>query len=193
MKHALLFFAVVAIATTGCNAGPWDAPPGSVISDVEDVKVAWFGCVLNPETGEAQSPNCDINQPSPPVIFPYRVAITNEDTELPVNNVWVRASSGFADIYILPQEVIEALALPDTENWNEIAESGEVWAQFSGDFEGDYRPTFLETWTDNNGQIDFWVWVQKLPVDPQSGQAKESGIMLDIGVDSAVVALTAGS
>jgi hypothetical protein len=67
-----------------------------------------------------------------------------------------------------------------------------VWAQFSGTWEGDYAPTFLETWTDNYGQAELWVWVQKMPLDPASGQAKQSSIMVDIGTDQMVIELQAG-
>ena len=193
MKQLWMFLAVVAVALSGCNAGPWDAPPGRILDDEEDFKVSWFGCQIDPLTFQPLDPNCDLDQPSPPVIIPFSIGVTDEETTTPVNNIWVRVSSGFKDVYLLPQEVIEAVALPDTENWQDVAASGEVWAEFSGSFEGDYRPTFVETWTDNNGQVDFWIWVDKMPVDPVSGQAVETSVLIDIGVDSATLLLQPGA
>ncbi len=190
---AILSALVVCVSVASCANGPWQAPPGTVIGEIEDIKVAWFACQIDPLTGAAVNPNCNVEQPSPPVIFPLTIQLQDEETELPVNNVWVDITSGFSDIYLLPQEVIEAVVLPDTPNWQDIAGSDEVWAQFSGTFEGDYRPTYLQTWTDNNGLVQLWVWVQRMPVDTQAGQAKESSILIDIGVDQLVLTLQAGA
>jgi hypothetical protein len=193
MKLYVAILSVTALLLVGCDNGPWDAPPNAVIGEVDPLKVAWFGCQLDPATGMPMNPSCDIEQPSPPVIFPLTIDVYDEDTEVPVNNVWVRFTTGYVDIYVLPQEVIEAVALPDSTNWTDIAETSEVWAEFSGSFEGDYRPTFAEVWTDNYGRATVWVWVQRMPVDVASGQAKESMIMIDIGADSQIVDLQAGS
>jgi hypothetical protein len=190
--HVAVCSVVAIILLAGCDNGPWAAPPGSVIQEIDAYQISWFGCQVDPLTGEPLSAACDIEQPSPPVIFPLTLNVYDEVTEYPVNNVWLRVTSGYADIYLLPQEVIEALALPDTENWSDIGATAEVWAQFSGTWEGDYAPTFLETWTDNYGQAELWVWVQKMPLDPASGQAKQSSIMVDIGTDQMVIELQAG-
>ncbi len=193
MKLYAPFLCALLLAASGCANGPWDAPPGSVLNDFEDMRISWFGCQTDPASGEPLNPNCNIEQPSPPVIFPLSLSVVNGETLLPVNNVWLSVTTGFKDIYVLPQEVIEAIALPDTDNWSDVAATDEVWAEFSGTFEGDYRPTYLETWTDNNGQVDVWVWIQKMPIDPSSGQAVQSSILVDIGVDSATLGLQSGS
>ena len=44
LYSAILSFLVLALAGTGCSSGPWDAPPGSVLADLDDVRVSWFGC-----------------------------------------------------------------------------------------------------------------------------------------------------
>lgn len=191
--HVAICSVLAVILLAGCDSGPWEAPPGTMIQEIDSFQVSWFGCQLDPLTGESLSPGCDIEQPSPPVVFPMTINLYNEESGVPVNNVWVRVSSGFHDIYLLPQEVIEAIALPDTDNWSDIANTDEVWAEFSGTWEGDYKPTFVETWTDNYGQAEVWVWIQKMPLDPASGQAKQSSIMIDIGVDLMVIELQAGS
>jgi hypothetical protein len=190
---AVLCGLVLCASVASCASGPWQAPPGTLIGEQEDIKVAWFACQIDPITGDALNPNCDLEQPSPPVIFPLTIFLYDEETDLPVNNVWVEITSGFHDIYLLPQEVIEAVIYPDTENWQDVAGSDEIWAQFSGSFEGDYRPTYLQTFTDNNGLARLWVWVQTMPVDLQAGQAKEAGILIDIGVDKVSVTLQAGA
>ena len=191
--HVAILSMLALFLLAGCDNGPWEAPYGSVLEEIDSVQVAWFGCQIDPTTGEAMNPTCDLENPSPPVILPLTALVYDEELEVPVNNVWVRVTSGYRDIYILPQEVIEAIALPDTDNWSDIAQTEEVWAEFSGTWEGEYKPTFLETWTDNNGQADFWVWVERMPLDPASGQAKQTSIMVDIGVDFMVIDMMAGS
>ena len=190
--HVAILSILAVFLLNGCDNGPWDAPPGAVIEEIDAFQIAWFGCQIDPTTGQAISPNCDIEQPSPPVIFPLTINVYDEESEWPINNVWVRVSSGYSEIYLLPQEVIEAIALPDTENWSDIASTNEVWAEFSGTWEGNYAPTFLETWTDNNGQADLWVWVQAMPTDPASGQAKTTSITVDIGSDRMVIEMQSG-
>jgi len=190
---AILCGLALCVAVTSCANGPWPAPPGAEIGELVDIKVAWFACQVDPLTGIPLNENCDIEQPSPPVIFPLTIYVQDGNTEDPINNIWVEVTSGFHDVYLLPQEVIEAVIYPDTDRWQDVAGSDEIWAQFSGSFEGDYKPTYLQTYTDNNGLAKLWVWVQRMPVDSQSGQAKESSILVDIGVDSAVINLQAGS
>lgn len=181
MRSYLVLFAMLSIVALGtaCDNGPWDAPPGSEIVELEDIRVAWFGCVLEPTTGEPQNPNCE---PSAPVQIPVTAQVRNSDSLEPLNNVRISFTSGFGSIYLLPQEVIEAIALPDTENWADIMSSGEIWAEFTGEWEGDYRPTYYETWTDSNGLVQFWIWVDSMPVDA-TGNPKDTMIRADIGVD----------
>ncbi|MCP4869318.1 MAG: hypothetical protein GY898_11435 [Proteobacteria bacterium] len=192
-KLSLLSAVTGCLFVASCANGPWQAPPGTAIGEIEDIKVAWFACPVDPITGAALNPSCNLEQPSPPVIFPLTIYLVNEDTESPVNNVWVEITSGFEDVYLLPQEVIEAVIYPDTENWQDVATSDEIWAQFSGTFEGDYRPTYLQTYTDQYGMAKLWVWVQRMPIDTQAGTAKESSILIDIGVARTVITLQAGA
>ncbi|MEE2829300.1 MAG: hypothetical protein VX498_08940 [Myxococcota bacterium] len=174
------------VVSSACDTGPWDAPPGSEIAEVEDIEVSWFGCLLDPVTGAQQNPNCEI---SPPVQIPVTVLVQNATTLVPLNNIRITFTSGFTDVYLLPQEVIEAIALPDTESWAAIMSNGEIWAEFSGQWEGDYRPTYYETWTDNNGLAEFWVWVERMPQDP-TGLPKETFVRADIGVHHTFISLT---
>jgi len=177
--YTVVLSGLLALALAGCDNGPWDAPPNSQIKDIEDIKVAWFGCGTDAEPGCVESGA---------VVFPL-TAIVVDQYEEPLNNVRVTYASGWNEIYLLPREVIEALALPDTERWTEIADSGQVWAQFSGNLEADYYPTFFEGWTEGNGTAEVWVWIDSMPTDAQTGQAKEAGILIDIGVDQLAVKL----
>ena len=186
IKHLskLTLFSILVFAM-GCDVGPWDAPPGAQIAEVEDIRVAWFGCILDPTTGQPQNPSCE---PSAPVQIPMTVQVIDPDTEIPLNNIRISFSSGYGEIYLLPQEVIEALAIPDSERWGTIAD-GEVWAELTGSWEGDYRPTYYETWTDNNGLATFWIWVNEMPTDA-TGNPKDTFVRADIGVYHTFIKLT---
>jgi hypothetical protein len=182
----LLTLLSLAVLGTACDTGPWDAPPGSEIQAVEDIRVSWFGCVVDPTTGELQNPACE---PSPPVQIPMVMQVMDSGSGVPLNNIRISFTSGYGEIYLLPQEVIEAISLPDTENWAEIMQDGEIWAEFTGSWEGEYRPTYYETWTDNNGLARFWIWVNEMPLDA-TGNPKDTFVRADIGVDHKFVKLT---
>jgi len=185
--HAkLLTLLSIAVLVTACDTGPWDAPPGAEIQDIDDLRVAWFGCLQDPTTGENQSPSC---VDSDPVQIPLTVQVLDTNSRVPLNNIRIAFTSGFGSIYLLPQRVIEALEVPNTESWDEVVADGEIWAEFTGSWEGDYRPTYYETWTDNHGIARFWIWVEALPKDP-TGAAKDSFILADIGVHQLTIKLT---
>jgi len=169
----------------GCDAGPWDAPPYAEISEIEDINVSWTSCRLDPLTGLPQTPGCE---PDPPVILPLNIMVRDARYSSPLNNVKIWYSSGYHKIYLLPQEVLEAVELPETDRWAYLAERGDVFAEFSGAFDGDYKPTFYEGWTDANGLSSVWVYIEEMPTD-DTGQARESGILISIGVDTLTVKL----
>jgi hypothetical protein len=177
------FLALLSFGLLGCNTGPMVAPPGSQLSDPPQVQVSWFGCPVDPQTGIQINPNC---QYSPPLIMPISMRVTDED-ELPVNNVRISFASGFNDIYLLPQEVVEAIEFPDTPNWQAVAAEGRVFAEFTGQFEGGYGATYYEGWTDRSGAARVWMFINSMPIDPANGQSAGGSIMVDIGVDQEVI------
>lgn len=78
----------------------FDAPESA------DWALTWFGCVLDPVTGEPQNPNCDDSAGRPPVIIPVIVAwLVDRNTEQGIPDTEVLAESdhdavqlvGFAD------------------------------------------------------------------------------------------------
>ncbi len=170
---------------TGCANGPWNAPPNAVFLEQDDVKVPWFGCDIDADTGLPSNPNCE---PSDAVIFPLNISVLDVDTQQPLNNVRVSFTSIWHEIYVMPQEVLEAVTLPDTERWSDFDAGDETFAEFSGNFEGDYRPTFHDTWTDENGVARTWVYVDSLPQD-DTGREIESSILVDMGIDMYIIVL----
>jgi len=183
---ALLTLLSIAALTAGCDTGPWDAPPGSEIQDIDDLRVPWFGCLQDPTTGANQAENC---QDSGPVQIPVTIQVLDGNSSLPLNNIRIAFTSGYNDILLLPQEVIEALAVPEGGSWDQVVSDGEIWAEFTGEWDGDYRPTYYETWTDNQGLARFWIWVEAMPKDA-TGTAKDSFVLADIGVHQAIIKLT---
>jgi len=182
----MLFSAVVGLGLfVGCDSGPWDAPPYAEIDDIEDINVSWTACRLDPLTGGPQTPGCEND---PPVILPLTVMVRDVRTNSPLNNVRIWYASGFHKILLLPQEVLEAVDLPDTDRWEYLAGQGNVFAEFSGTFDGNYRPTFYEGWTDSHGLSNVWLYIEEMPTD-DSGQPKEAGVMISIGVDTITVKL----
>jgi hypothetical protein len=189
-RYFLLFLAALALTfVTGCDAGPWDAPPYAEIGEIEDIQVAWSSCRLDPLSGLPQTPGCEND---PPIIIPINAMVRDVRNGSPLNNVRIWYASGFNKIFLLPQEVLEAVDLPDTERWAYLAGEGNVYAEFSGTFDGDYRPTFYEGWTDSHGLSSVWLYIEEMPTD-DTGQPKESGVIISIGVDTITLKLgTAG-
>ncbi len=185
-RYFALMTAVLSLGfLMACDPGPWDAPPFAEIDDIEDIQVPWTACRIDPLTGNTSTPGCEND---PPVILPLNVLVRNARTQEPLNNVRIWYASGYHLIYLLPQEVLEAVDLPGTERWEYLEERGDVFAEFSGSFDGDYRPTYHEGWTNSNGISTIWLYVEEMPTD-DAGQAKESGIVVSIGVDTVVVKL----
>ena len=182
---ALLSSLVAVVFLSGCYAGPWDAPPFAVIQDTEDLNVSWSGCRLNQTDGLPTNPLCE---PSPPVILRFDARVEDERTGDPLNNVRSWFTSGYSKIYLLPQEVLEAVDVPETDRWEALVAEGEIFAEFSEGFDGDYKPTYHETWTDSIGVASVWIFVEEMPTD-DTGTAKESGIIVSIGADTQVVKL----
>jgi len=189
-RYFLLLFAAVTLTfVTGCDSGPGDAPPYAEISDIEDIQVSWSSCRLDPLSGLPQTPGCEND---PPVTIPPNTMVRDARSGSPLNTVRIWSASGFNKIYLLPQEVLEAVDLPETERWEFLANQGNVYAEFSGTFDGDYRPTFYEGWTDSHGLSSVWLYIEEMPTD-DSGQPKESGVIISIGVDTVTMKLgTAG-
>lgn len=190
----LLHLLPLAALLPACSLGPWPAPPGATIEMIEDdITVPWFPCTdVIPDCVESQ--------------FLIHTSVRVED-ELgdPLNNVEVAFTSMWQDVFFVPQSVIQAVDYPSTSSWAAIESSGDVYAELTGEFDGDYRPTYFETATDRNGRSEVWIWVESLPINlSQAGQAGGGGgaavlqpigvsILVDIGADSRALELSAGA
>ena len=172
-----------AVALPACSSGPVDATYNLELVPFEDLQMPWTGCEVDSETGELNNPNCRV---SDPVIFRLDARVRDGDTLVPANNIRVWFTSPFNQIFLLPQEVLEAIEVPTTERWNDVLDRGEIWAEFSGNYEGDYRPTYHETWTDRRGMASVWVWVDSMPVDA-TGKALAADLQVSIASDIEVL------
>ncbi|GEM_PF-1629571 len=173
---------------SGCVSAPVDAPYYARIGEFEDTEVPWVGCRLDQNTGELENPNC---LPSDPVILRMDARVYDDRNNLPMNNVRIWFTSPYNRIYLLPQEVLEAIELPPDDpdsGWTTATQDQqELWAEFAGTFEDDYRPTYHEGYTDGNGVATVWIFVEAMPTDVQ-GQAVETNI--GVGIASHNVAAT---
>jgi hypothetical protein len=182
----LLVLPLAMLLLPACSTGAVDATYQHELVQFEDFTVAWTGCTLDATTGQQDNPNC---QNSNPVILRLDARVRDTETELPVNNVRVWFNSGYELVYLLPQEVLEAIEVPITEGWDDVLGRGEVWAEFAGTFEGDYRPTYHESPTDQNGVASVWLYIQEMPRN-ETGQASAAQITVSIASDVQIFKLT---
>ena len=191
MMTRLFAFAgfTVLFVLSGCVSAPVDAPYyARILEWEEDLEVPWVGCRRAQDTGELQNPNCT---ESDPVIIRLDARVYDDRTLLPMNNVRIWFTSPHREIYLLPQEVLEAIELPTDPDsgWTTATQDQqELWAEFAGTFEDDYRPTYHEGYTDRSGMATVWIYVERMPIDEQ-GQALETQITVSIASHTQVVAL----
>ena len=182
----LLALPLMMLLLPACSTGPVDATYRHQLVSFEDVPIAWTGCTIDNQTGQQENPNC---QNSPPVILRLDARVRDAETELPANNVRVWFNSGYELVYLLPQEVLEAIEVPVTEGWDEVLGRGEIWAEFAGTFEGDYRPTYHETATDQNGMASVWLFIQEMPREA-GGAAQETSVLVSTATSTEIFKLT---
>jgi len=186
MNKLAPLLSLVVFAGVGCTNGPIFAPPGATVQPPEPPPIAWRNCLLDPLTGGVVALGCE--NPDPMLISMTSVALDGT-TQLPLNNVRMSYTSGYSGIYLLPQEVVEAVEIPDTPNWQRLAGDGRLFAEFTYRFEGDYRPTYFETGTNRVGAGRVWVFINEMPFDPGTGQAAGTSIVVDIYTESALIQL----
>ena len=97
---------LAALVLPACSTGPVDATFNYELVDMEDMIVPWVGCQIDQLTGQPLNPNCQV---SDPVIFRLDARVRDTDTQTPGNNIRVWFTSTYGDIYLLPQEVLEAI------------------------------------------------------------------------------------
>lgn len=184
MKRILLMSAAAAILGSGCVPAPINATFEMELVDMEDLDIPWPLCPRN-ENGVPTNLNCE--DPSP-IVIRLDARVRNFATLEPANNVRAWFNSTFPGVFFLPTQVVEAIDLPGGR-WNQSEAAGEIYAEFSGNVEGDYHPTYHETWTDNGGLATTWMVIDELPVD-DAFEAGEVQLIASIATDSAPFKLT---
>ncbi len=182
----LLTLSLTLLMLPACSTGPVDATYRHELAAFEDFKISWLGCATDAETGQQENLAC---QNSNPIILRLDARVRDTESDLPVNNVRVWFNSGYELIYLLPQEVLEAIEVPVTEGWDEVLGRGEIWAEFAGTFEGDYRPTYHEGSTDQNGVATVWLYIQEMPRNA-GGLATETSVTISTASDTEILRLT---
>jgi hypothetical protein len=61
-------------------------------------------------------------------------------------------------VWLLAPQRIEAVALPDSDPWREIAIGEDVYAEFSGTVSLTDMQGGFELWTDHQGGLAGWLW-----------------------------------
>ncbi len=93
----------------------------------------------------------------PPLTLPLHLFVFDAETGEPVRDQVTRLTSGYREI---------GLHLPGS----------------------DVEPShFMQTWTDEQGTVDVDVVIEGMPVDPETGEAQQSSVVVDVGVDQMVV------
>jgi hypothetical protein len=185
LGNKLLTLALAALVLPACSTGPIDATFNYELTEFEDLTIPWRGCQIDATTGLQQNPNCAV---SDPVIFRLDARVRDANSLVPANNIRTWFTSPYNDIYLFPQEVLEAIQVPSGGDWDQVIDRGEIWAEFSGRFDGNYRPNYHEGWTDRRGVASVWVWVNSMPRQ-ETGAATQTELHVSIASDTAIVRL----
>jgi len=171
----------------GCASGPYGAPLGAEIAYLTG----------SDETG----PIFDLayNDPDDGVglLLREQVMVTLEDSDqqrdVPLNNVLVELTSGWAAAYLIPstavttvteyEEACDGDASEECASWFDIGE--DRYVEFGGEYTdlGGLRPTYYRGGTNNRGILEFYVFLDSIPVDDE-GEVFPIPIFASIGVDS---------
>ena len=185
----LLILAFAALLLPACATGPVDATYNYEIVEMDDFQLPWTGCLLDQQTGQPLNPECE---PSPPVIVRLDARVRDSLTNIPANNVRIWFNSAYSDAYLLPPEVLEAIEIPSGGNWDTVTNQGEVWAEFSGTWDGNYRPTYFEGWTDKNGLASAFLFVNTMPTNP-TGQPIQMTVTVSTASDTEIILFQGGA
>ncbi len=181
---------VLLFGFVACAGGPYEAPYSATISSpVTSLTLTNTGG-LTDEDGFG-------------LVFFDQVTVTNEDRfgrALPLENVVVDVSSGWGGTYILPERAVKSVddfredcaagggdeeyqdlcdALlndPDNEYYELSAEY--LAAEEDEDGNAGFRPNYLRGTTNNQGVVEFYIFVDSTP-----GSGTDFGISMSIPAD----------
>ncbi|MDP2306861.1 MAG: hypothetical protein Q8P18_12630 [Pseudomonadota bacterium] len=173
----------------GCASGPYGAPDGAELTYMNDSDLgAIFDVSYNdPDDGIG-------------LLMREQLMVTNEVLEgggsrtMPLNNILVEVTSGWSAAYVIPSSVV--VTVDDYETacdgdesdecnaWFDIGE--ERYVEFAGEYNdlGGLRPTYMSAGTDGRGLLDFYVFIDSIPLD-DDGEVIPIPLFASIGVDTA--------
>ncbi len=173
----------------GCAEGPYGAPIGSEVYHPSPyTEDALDGFVFD---GAYNDPDDGLG-----LLVREQVLVMTPGTDwveaLPGNDILVEITSGWSAAYIIPATAVKLVdsyaagcegdASDECRAWFDIGT--DTYYEFSGDYEdlGGFRPTYMSGGTDNRGILDFYVFIDSVPVDDE-GEVISIPIYADIGVD----------
>jgi len=128
----------------GCKGGPYAAPTTAALDVPNDIEIAWSMNYNNYFDGRGL------------VLFTQVGVYEGDTTEterfgMPLENVEVQVTSGYAGVYLIPEDALLQVASPSVpDDWQTN------WDEYCTDENGDYDPSLNEwcAWaTDDNGQF----------------------------------------
>lgn len=174
--------------SVGCASGPYGAPEGAQLTYLDYEQGPIFDVSYNdPDDGIG-------------LLLREQVMVTNDvaeagsTREMPLNNILVEITSGWSAAYLIPSTAVmivddyEAACDGDESDecnaWFDIEEGRYV--EFAGEYNdlGGYRPTYLAGGTNGRGLLEFYVFIDSIPVD-DDGEVIPIPLFATIGVDSA--------
>lgn len=157
----------------GCSCVPGE--PVAEAVPLPDLEFPWAVCELDPST-LLPDPGCVA---PPPVVMHLAVAARDAANGGPMEGVDVSVSAADPGVYVLPQEHLEAVPLPNAAPWNEDALGDQVWAELSYGTSVEPGGTF-DTVTDEEGVALVFVLVEEMPGEAE-GNATESTLLVSVG------------
>ena len=138
------------------------------------------------------------------VTGPNRASTTTD--AVPMNGVQVEITSGWSQAYLIPESAVRVVDDYETECDESGAtsdendpcnawfnETDETWVEFGGDYTDleNFRPTYFVGETDNRGLIDFYTFIDSVPVD-EEGAPIAFSVYGTIGVDDDITTFEFG-
>jgi PKD repeat protein len=171
---------ILAALALGCAAGPYGAPDGSTIvlrSDLADNGYIFDLSYNDPDDGIGL------------LVKESLVVYSPED--LPMNDILVEVTSGWSAAYVIPVTAVKTVDQYQSECEGDASEECRAWfdigtdsyVEFAGDYEdlGGLKPNYMSGSTDNRGVLDFYTFVDSIPVDDE-GEVLAVPFYASIGV-----------
>ncbi len=206
----LVTLAVLPLGLIACAGGPYQAPNGAMLSDLEDFQ-------LTPTSAHQTQDGIGT------LVF-GDIMVVDEESEMPLNNIEVEILTGWSGIYVLPEGAIQLVDYPaapdDVQSGNaSVADYCDIdpadgyidatapeWCswwwdtdsmsffEFGGDYamtSENYQPTYMIGSTDNRGILRFYLYIDSMPYSGEDESFTNSTIWISIGVDTLGVSINA--